>query len=134
MECSIFGARKENKEKGKQRKHGSRKESRIRKLQQEYLQVTFCTCDFLVGLDMHGFACWFMVLLLLVTWFFQVMTLVVSLDLAFSRCHGMLGNLSQFSALAFKMDLGIWGGCGLKFHSKRPRNTLTSFGRIHGKA
>ena len=32
------------------------------------------------------------------------------------------------------MDFRIWGGGGLKFHSQRPRNPLTSFGRIHSKA
>ena len=40
---------KERKDQGKQR--------RIKKLQQEYLQVTFFMCDFIVGLDMHDFAC-----------------------------------------------------------------------------
>ena len=33
-----------------------------------------------------------------------------------------------------KMDFGIQGGGGLKVHSQRPRNPLTGFGEIHGKA
>ena len=51
-------------EQGRKSKQRERKESkdqgrkiRIKQLQQEYLQVTFCMCDFLVSLDMHGFAC-----------------------------------------------------------------------------
>jgi len=32
------------------------------------------------------------------------------------------------------MDFRIRGEGGLKFYSQRPRNPLTGFGRIHGKA
>jgi len=32
------------------------------------------------------------------------------------------------------MDFEIQGKGGLKVHSQRPRNPLTGFGRIHGKA
>ena len=80
--------KKENKDQGRK--------SRIKQFQQEYLQVTFCMCDFLAGFYMHSFACWCMVLLLSVVWFFWVMEMVFSLALPFSGCHGMLGCLSQF--------------------------------------
>jgi len=32
------------------------------------------------------------------------------------------------------MDFEIWGKCGLKVHSQRPRNPLIGFGGIHGEA
>lgn len=38
---------------------------------------------------MHGFACWCMVLLLLVAWFFRVMTMVFNLALPFYGFHGV---------------------------------------------
>ena len=80
--------RKENKDQGRK--------SRIRQLQQEYLQVTYFMCDFLTSFDMHEFACWCMVLLLSMAWFCQVMKVVFILALPFSGCHGMLVCLSQF--------------------------------------
>jgi len=85
----YFGARKGRASKGRKRKAKQSKDqarkSRIKQLQQEYLQVTYCMCDFLACFDMHGFTCWCMVLLLLVAWFFRVMTMVFSLTLLFSR-------------------------------------------------
>jgi len=61
----------------------------MKQLQHEYLQVTFCICDFLTGLDMQGFACWCMVLLLLVACICRVMIVDFSLALPSSRCHGV---------------------------------------------
>jgi len=82
----------------KQAREGQEKEikdqarkNRIKQLQQEYLHVTYCMCDFLVGFDMYDFACWCMILLLSVAWFCRVMKMVFSLTLPFSRCHGVLG-------------------------------------------
>jgi len=77
---------RKSKKKGKK---GSRKKSKIKQLQQEYLQVTFFMSDFLAFLDMHGFACWGMVLLMSVAWFYWVMTMVFSLAFPFSKCHGV---------------------------------------------
>ena len=33
---------------------GKQRTVRIKQLQQEYMQVTDCMCDFLAGFDMHG--------------------------------------------------------------------------------
>jgi len=87
LEHSIFGERKgkENKGrtmKGKQSKDQVRK-SRIKQLQQEYLQVIYCMSNIPAGFDMQGFACWYIVLLLLMEWFFEVMRVVFSLTLFF---------------------------------------------------
>ena len=79
----------------KESKDQTRK-SWIKQLQQEYLQVTFCMCDFIASLDMHGFACWCMVLLFLVGWFFRVMTMVFSLSFPFYGCHGVGMFISVF--------------------------------------
>ena len=67
------------------------------------MQVTFCMCDFLAGLDMHGFTCWCMVLLLLVAWFWRGMTMVFSLAFPFSRCHGV-----GMSILVFDLWFSRW--------------------------
>ena len=75
---------RKKKEKGKEGR-----KRKIKKIQQEYLQVTYCMCDFLACVDMHGFACWCMVLLLSVAWFCWVMIVVFNLALPFSRCHGV---------------------------------------------
>ena len=80
--------RKESKDQGK--------ESRIKQLQQEHLWVIFCICDFLAGLEMHGFACWCMVFLFLVIRSCWVTKLVFSLAKPFFKAHGMLGCLFQF--------------------------------------
>ena len=85
---------------GKERKGKGRKKSKINQLQQEYLRVTFCMCDFLAGLDMHGFACWCMVLLLSMAWFCWVMTMVFNLALPFSRCH-CVGMFTLFFEIWF---------------------------------
>ena len=45
--------------------------------------VTFYMHDFLAGLDMHGFACWCMVLLFWVASFCRVMTMAFSLAFPF---------------------------------------------------
>ena len=73
--------------------------SKIKQLQQQYLQVTYCRCDFLVCFDMHGIACWCMVLLLSMAWFCQVMIVNFSLAQHFSRFHGILG--CSFGFLSF---------------------------------
>ena len=83
-------------EKGNEGKKGSRKESRIKQLQQEYLEVTFCMCDFLAGFDMHAFTCWCMVIFVWVAWFCQVMAVAFSVTLPFLVCLGMLGFSSWF--------------------------------------
>ena len=87
-------------------------------------------CDFLAGLDMHGFSCWCMVLLLSVAWFCRVMVVVLSLDFPFFECHGVGMFTSVFELWFSWMDLRIHARGGLKFHLQRPRNPLTNFGGI----
>ena len=84
LEHSSFGARKEKQAKEGRGKERKARKSRIKQLQQDYLQVTYCMCDFLAGFDMHGFACWYLVLWLLVAWSCWVMTMVFSLAFPFS--------------------------------------------------
>jgi len=79
----------------------------IKQLQQEYLQVTYCMCDLLVGFDMHGFECSCMFLLLSVAWIFQVMTMVFSLSLHFPNSMVCWDVYLRFDLWNFLMDFGI---------------------------
>ena len=81
-----------------------------------------------------AYACWYLVLLFSVAWFFQVMIVVFSLALHFFECHGVFGFDLDFELCNSRMDFGIWGGDGLEKNSQRPRNHLISFCEIHGKS
>jgi len=89
LEHSSFGARKGKTSKGRRRKGKENKDqarrNMIKQLQKEYVQVTYYMCDILASFYMHGFACWYMFLLLLVAWFCWVMMVVFSLALPFSE-------------------------------------------------